>query len=326
MKSSVAVPTLLVATVLLAGCTGSVDAPFGGDIATADNDVQATGDTDVPPPNVPADGGDTTPTDDAVPPADPAPGGDSVPIDTNPCTNGAAVFCDDFEGDQAGSAPPAPWTASTYSGTVSVSTAHAHSGSKSVKCATTASSGADVFRQALIRIAEDDAPITDNAFFGRMMVWFGATPPNDNLHWSNIKASGTVTTETYNNQSFTASYNYGGQYSHLMGNYDSGDGPASDCWQHSTTILAAQKWWCFEWQFDGPNDTMRFWVDGQAIDALTMVGSGQGCIAHDLGDRWVAPQFDTISLGWEHYQPIANDMEFYLDDVALGPARLGCPQ
>ncbi len=70
---------------------------------------------------------------------------------------------------------------------------------------------------------------------------------------------------------------------------------------------------------------MRFWLNSAPIDALTMVTQGQGCIGHDLSDRWVAPEFDTIALGWEHYQEADFAQEFYVDDVALGPTRLGCP-
>ncbi len=122
-------------------------------------------------------------------------------------------------------------------GTISVSTTQSFSGTNAVKCTTTASTDdADVYRQALMRITTQDAPITGNNFFGRMMIWFGTVPPNNGLHWSNIEASGTVTTETYNDAPYSSSYNYGGQYSHFMGNYNTSGGPATDCWQHSTTI------------------------------------------------------------------------------------------
>ncbi len=315
--------------VLLVGlmaCGGSVEGPVLVD-HVSDQDVGQSGDPDVvgPQDDGPSDqaGGDAAGAGDGDGDAH---GSDPI-VDTNPCTNGTAVFCDDFETATVGGAPRAPWHVLTNKGTATVASTQAYSGTKALKCTTTAStSDPSKFRQAFISIDEEDAPITGNNVYGRMMVWFGRVPPNDNLHWTNVRASGPVETETYQGSSYTAVYTYGGQYSHLMANYNSGDGPASDCWQHSDTILPAQTWECLEWQFDGPNQTMRMWLNGTPVNALTVVEEGQGCLEHDLGDRWVAPEFDAIAIGWEHYQVIDYDVEFYVDDVAFGASRLGCPQ
>ena len=83
-------------------------------------------------------------------------------------------------------------------------------------------------------------------------------------------------------QSYHALYRYGGQLpsrsgttfvgSQLMANYDtpdsypSADGPRSDCWQHANrSVVPVGKWSCVEWQFDGPNNTMRIWLDGARL-------------------------------------------------------------
>ena len=66
-----------------------------------------------------------------------------------------------------------------------------------------------------------------------------------------------------------------------MANYEtpdsySGTGPSTDCWKHaSKVVIPAGKWSCAEWQFDGPNNTMRFWLDGAAVDSLTVTGTGR---------------------------------------------------
>lgn len=297
-----------------AACTGSVDGP--GDLGALDSSASVGADTD-------------TATDDTT---DDAPAEtDTDAVDTNPCTNGQAVFCDDFEATTLGATPGAPWKAIERGGTVTVDSAQAYSGTHAAKCETTTWDGtSSSYRQALLQIKEADAPITNNGFYGRMMVWYSKLLPSDstsgNFHWSIVRSDGTVTTETYNDEPFTAVYTYGGQYGHLLGNYNSGNGPASDCWQHATdTVIPAQVWTCVEWQFDGPTDSMRFWVNGEAIDAATVVEKGQGCLKHDLQDRWVAPEFATISVGWENYQGLADGNLFYIDDVALGPQKLGCP-
>jgi hypothetical protein len=83
-------------------------------------------------------------------------------------------------------------------------------------------------------------------------------------------------------------------------------------------------WTCFEWHFVREADTMELYMDGAPIDDMTVVGQGQGCIGHDTGDNWYAPIFDTMRLGWEHYQmTIAH--EVWIDDVAMDDARIGCP-
>ena len=68
---------------------------------------------------------------------------------------------------------------------------------------------------------------------------------------------------------------------------------------------------------------MEFWLDGTQVPALTVNGTGMGCINQGLNGQWVFPKFDTLRLGWEHYQTsIAIDM--WIDDVALDTARVGC--
>jgi hypothetical protein len=119
--------------------------------------------------------------------------------------------------------------------------------------------------------------------------------------------------------------------SQLMANYETPDWysnmstPGSDCWQHASgTVLPTGRFVCVEWLFDGPNDEMRLWLDGEAIDSLTVTGSGDGCVNASAGFTWTAPEFASLDLGWEAYQ--ADDArEAYVDDVAISLERVGCP-
>ena len=118
---------------------------------------------------------------------------------------------------------------------------------------------------------------------------------------------------------------YGGQYNtRMMANYDS-SGLASDCWQHSQTKMPEAKWACVEWYFEGATNTQKLWLDGKAIDDLTVVGQGQGCIAHATGDKWIFPTFSRLYLGLESYQQ-DDPREVWIDDVALSTTKIGCPQ
>jgi len=251
----------------------------------------------------------------------------------DPCAT--ALFCDDFESYTAGNAPGAPWTRQVSSGsTAAVDTAQARSGTKSVKFVAASGSGS---KTAYIRLASTSTktifPVTPNVVYGRMMFRLEAAPTGD-VHWTLLEGYGQVP-----GQSYHALYRYGGQHpvmngstfvgSQLMANYEtpdsySGTGPKSDCWQHANKIVIPEgKWSCAEWQFDGPNNTMRFWLDGAAIDSLTVVGAGQGCGTATA--VWTAPTFDRFDLGWESYQQ-DTARTIWIDDVVVSKTKIGCPQ
>jgi len=250
---------------------------------------------------------------------------------TDPC--GAALFCDDFEDYDAGKAPGAPWAERVNSGAVAVDDTQHVSGSKSVKFTTEAK---DSTKTAFLRLKSDSVfPVDGNLFYGRMMVRLESAP-TASVHWTLLQATGTVPNQTYR-----AQYRYGGQHpvmeggtftgSQLMANYEtpdsySGNGPSSDCWVHANSkILPTGSWVCVEWQFDGPNDAMRFWMDGQALEDLSVNGVGQGCVSQPETYRWTAPTFSELEIGWESFQ---NDAArtLYIDDLVVSKTRVGCPE
>ena len=66
-------------------------------------------------------------------------------------------------------------------------------------------------------------------------------------------------------------------------------------------------------------------VDGVALDDVTVIDMGEGCGGNGTGGHWYSPLYDTIRLGWEHYQmsDVAHDL--WIDDVAIDTDRIGCP-
>jgi len=67
---------------------------------------------------------------------------------------------------------------------------------------------------------------------------------------------------------------------------------------------------------------MRFWLDGVAVDSLTVMGAGEGC--GTATPVWTAPTFSRMDLGWESYQQ-DTDRTIWIDDVVLSKTRIGCP-
>jgi hypothetical protein len=250
----------------------------------------------------------------------------------DPCAT--ALFCDDFEKYTVGQVPGTPWTRQVSSGsTVAVDGGQFHSGAKSVKLVAAAGSGG---KSAYLRLMSTSVlPVMPNMFYGRMMFRLEAAPTGD-VHWTLLEGSGVVPGQTYH-----ALYRYGGQHpvmngttfvgSQLMANYDTpdsygGNGPSSDCWKHANKVVIPEGTWsCAEWQFDGTSNTMRLWIDGAAINDLTVAGTGSGCVNQPASYVWAAPTFDRMDLGWESYQQ-DTARTIWIDDVVLSKTKVGCPR
>jgi hypothetical protein len=244
-----------------------------------------------------------------------------------------ALICDDFEAYAPGGAPGGAWSVSAYKGSVAVDTGRAFSGKRAVKVS---ADSADGYRSAMLVLKGSGLPVAGNVVFGRMMFWLESAP-EATVHWTFIDGQGVVP-----GQNYRSLYRYGGQHpitengtfigSQLMANYDTPDsyqnppkGPGSDCWLHSDKKpVPVGAWTCAEWRFDGPANQMQFWLNGAELTDLAMNGKGQGCVNQAASFEWTAPTFEQFDLGWESYQPDGARV-IWIDDVALGTERLGCP-
>jgi hypothetical protein len=251
----------------------------------------------------------------------------------DPCAN--TIFCDDFEGYNTGAPPAGMWDNNAYQGSVAVDTGRAHSGKNAVKISADA---VPDYRSVMISVADPSIlPVSGNVVYGRMMFYLESAPEGT-VHWTFIAGSGPIP-----NMGYSAIYRYGGQIpitnngtfvgSELMANYETPDsyqsppvGPGSDCWLHGNqTVVPVGAWTCAEWEFDGPNNSMRFWLDGTEVKALAMMGTGQGCVNQPADFPWTAPSFESMAVGWESYQ-MDDARVIWIDDFALGTQRIGCPK
>jgi hypothetical protein len=146
---------------------------------------------------------------------------------------------------------------------------------------------------------------------------------NADAHWTFIQGEGRAADDTHN-----ALYRFGGQHvngAQLMANYETTE-ISTDCWDHSATLLEAARWTCVEWRFAVATNEMQFWKDGVELTDIHVTGSGEGCVGQDLAGQWVAPPaFETLYLGWEHYQQTANPIDLWVDAVVVDEQRIGCP-
>lgn len=263
--------------------------------------------------------------------------GDAARDDAPSGPNGSCtgdIVCDDFESYAANARPTTPWVVVAPQGSATIDTSKAHSGSQSVKIVAPASSGST---STMIRLTGSSGlPVAGNVIFGRMMFWLDSAPTSS-VHWTFIDAQGVFADAG----GYSAAYRYGGQMpltdangnflgSQFIANYETpssynGLGPGSDCYRNASEVVPVGAWACAEWEFDGPNNTMRFWLNGALLDDLTVVGTGDGCVQNDATFPWTAPPFRQIDLGWESYQP-DDARTLWIDDVAVGATRIGCPR
>jgi hypothetical protein len=250
-----------------------------------------------------------------------------------------ALFCDGFEGFAPDLPPSGAWTVSQNNGTVQVATARAFRGAQAVKATTfsTAMTG-QTYKSALIGLTQPPVvPLPDERVYGRMMFYLESAPAQS-VHWTFIDGTGTVPGQVY-----TSTYRYGGQLpvsdaagvmgSQLMANYDTTNyyntppvGPQTDCYQHADQqVVPVGTWSCAEWFFDGPQAQMRFWLNGSEVTSLAVNRTGEGCVAPDQQQTWVAPTFSRLDVGWESYQT-DEERTIWIDDVVISREQVGCPK
>jgi hypothetical protein len=238
------------------------------------------------------------------------------------CPEGS-LFCESFE-DAAVGALAAPWRTSAQNATVNVDELQAFSGSKA---AHVNAPQAGTYHRGYFALDQGSSagifPAVATEMYGRAMVYLPVLP-NADVHWTFIQGEGRAADGTHN-----ALYRYGGQHQNgaqLMANYETTMPVRSDCWDHSATLLPVAQWACVEWRFVVASNEMQFWLNGTELADIHVTGMGEGCVANDLGGQWTAPPaFQTLYLGWEHYQQTMNPIDLWMDDIVVATERVGCP-
>jgi hypothetical protein len=259
---------------------------------------------------------DTGSTDAPSAPGDAASAGDA-PASSDAASGGAgcagAYLCDDFEHDAAGQAPGAPFAVETPScsgaGVAAVDATQAHSGARSVRVAGAGGYCDHVFFGAALPSS------ATGTVWGRFYVRFDAA-----------LGAGHVTFLAMHDASVDKDLRMGGQDQVLMWNRESDDAtlPAmSPAGTAQSLAPAVATWTCVEFAVDQVARTLRTWVDGAPVAGLV----DDGVPTADVDAQWLqgaawTPRLVDVRFGWESYAGQADTLWF--DDVAVGPARIGC--
>jgi hypothetical protein len=116
----------------------------------------------------------------------------------------------------------------------------------------------------------------------------------------------------------------GGQSKILMYNRESDDATLPDLSPQgiaASTALPSGSWECFEYHL-GTDGTIETWLNGEAIDGLTITPGVTNPNAGQWQRGTVAPKITGIYFGWESYGGDVNT--FWYDDIAIDSSRVGC--
>jgi hypothetical protein len=218
---------------------------------------------------------------------------DAVPGDARAagagCGDRSVFVCDDFEKGTDGMAPGAPWSAR---GAV-VTSARAASGSRSV-----------VTKKGQALRFNFPTAMRPDVVWGRVMFWADDTPNN---HWSFIMA------ERRDGHLFRLGQQRT-EGKQLMTNYG---WPGSARENVSRTEKFPLKAWaCFEWHFDRVAKISELWVDGKLIAGA----SGKLNFGPAVPGPW-----EWMAIGQSTFHPEAGNPMVWIDDLAIGTKRIGCP-
>lgn len=246
------------------------------------------------------------------------------------------LFVDDFEKHTAGRLPGAPWKEEMYNSgaTIVVDSVHAFSGRQAMHVLTP--TGADKRRGYVAIHLKGPLPQLQSEMYGRLMAWLDEAPfgwgPNGGLslhvqaptHWTLLQGEGRSADDRYNSIYRLGLWDLSG--TQLMANFETTPPVITNCMKQSKRTLPVRRWACIEWHMAVATNEMQFWIDGKPITHVKGGAGANACSGHDLQDRWLAPpRFDSLYVGFERYGDTVNDQNLWIDDVALGQQRVGCP-
>lgn len=225
-------------------------------------------------------------------------------------------LCDDFEAAAAGGPPDAAtWTIvspnCSGTGTVTVDDTQAHSGAKSVKVSGKGGYCNHVFLANTAAVAG-----VGKSIYGRFF-----------LRLSDPLGDGHTTLLTLKDTADGGKdLRMGGQSKIMMWNRESDDATLPELSPTGIGLSVsppALAWRCVEFHIDEADGQMQTWVDGAEVAGLHQ----DGVPTQDIDKQWLnkagwKPDLMDLKLGWESYA--GQDMTLWFDDVAIGPARIGC--
>jgi hypothetical protein len=230
-------------------------------------------------------------------------GGDSK------CPLAAAALCDGFEGPAPGQMGSAFTFAPEAGATAVVDATKAYRGKNSVHMKTN-TGGAFITETQTFT---GTTAASNNEMWGRIFIWF-QTAANPQSHDVFITLEDPASTAA-SAQLHLAGGSRGMLAAQIRTTTDVYR-PAIAAAQASPTAvkfpLATPAWQCWEWHTTAAN-TIEFYIDGALYAPMSVTAA----------DKWPMPVFKKLSLGFLQFGGTPAT-ELWIDEVALGTARVGC--
>jgi hypothetical protein len=237
-----------------------------------------------------------------------------APADGAP-TGCTAKLCEDFEAAEPGGLPdPKIWSKAAGSGTIQVTTAKAHRGTKSLFVRAPSGSYETYLKTSA------PFPAKDKKHWGRLWFFYAEDMTTNFVHWNLVEARGKGS----NNRIRVGGINnpHGGAFfwNNLLFNVETaGSGEKAIDDDGAQLSVKPQAWHCLEWMYDhtpGANEAKVFY-DGAERPKLNAKHAW-------FETRFVMPDLDALYIGWGVYQTYPKPYEVWIDDVAAGDTRIGC--
>lgn len=247
-----------------------------------------------------------------APPEAPAPAADPGKIEaggSSKCPLGAAALCDGFEGPAPGSMGSLFAFEPGNGSTATVDATKPYRGLKSVHLAT---NGAGAFLTETASFTGTTAA-TNNEMWGRIFIWF-ETDANPQSHDVFITLEDPASNAA-SAQLHLAGGSRGILAAQIRTNTDVYRPAIATAQAQPSSVkfpLETPAWQCWEWHTT-PQNTLDFYIDGELYAPMSVKAE----------DNWPFPVFKKMSLGFLQFgtTPVT---ELWIDEVAVGGARIGC--
>ena len=224
-----------------------------------------------------------------------------------------ATLCDGFEGPAPGAAG-SDFTVSTSAGdTMVVDTTKAYRGTKSMKF-----NGSAMAYIVETKTFTGTTKATNNAFWGRYFIFSGlanaaAAPQAHSVYGSLADAMNSGT------QFHFVGGSRGKLEAEIRLTADSyTDNMKTPAATDPAFPVTADGWQCWEWQVQA-DDSYDFYINGAEVMEMKIV-AGKAAMSGSTFSPM--PIFANLSIGWQYFGTGANSG--WIDEVALGPSRIGC--
>lgn len=226
-----------------------------------------------------------------------------------PC---AFTLCESFEGVAEGARPdPAVWRASSTK--IVVDSMHAFRGARALHIPAFAGKGSYTLTTS------KGFPPATRRFFGRLFFWIENAPPMGQtyLHWALVNATGRNAAgndmqHLFGGQAFTGKPD--SYFSYNSWSPMGYSGPGS---KYHPAGIPLRSWQCVEWTFDTTDSSARFWWNDSEMTAIAWKNP-------PTQPQFDLPDFRAVAIGWTEFHDAATPWEVWIDEIAIGPERIGC--